>query len=135
MKVTLNLDTPEHHPTSGMPRAVRDLWYGRRGDSLTDLIDAQGCPNSGCEHKFHFSAERGEVVAWLDLFEETYPNTAPEVAILKRQIKRAVVYNEGVDSNGNVKVTLKKITRQVPFNGEMIERPWFWTEDWEKENA
>lgn len=128
MQVMLNLDTPEHHPTSGMPKAIRELWYSRRGEGLLGLVNAHGCPNSGCQHKFHFTAPRADTVAWLDLFLEQYPNCEPEVMVLKKAIRNAFVQGKGLNSNGNLHLVLNRIPRQVPIKGVLIQRPWFWIE-------
>lgn len=131
MQVTLNLDTPEHHPTSAMPRAIRELWYQPRREGLLALISSYGCPHTGGQHKFHFTAERADVVAWLDLFQEAFPNTAPEIMVLKRRIHLAVVHGTNTNSSGDLRLELKAIERQFGYNGEVITRPWFWTPEWE----
>ncbi|AEV89655.1 hypothetical protein OBP_218 [Pseudomonas phage OBP] len=132
MNVTLYLDTPEHHPTSKMPRAIRELWYSNRREGLLSLVEGYGCPHSGCEHRFHFTAPRADVVAWLDLFVEEFPDCSPEVAILKSKIRIGFVQGIGVDSRGNMRLVLKTIQRQVGYNGELLSRPWFWTPEWEE---
>lgn len=126
MQVYLNLDVPEHHATSHMPRAIRDLYYGAKNDDLLSLIKSYGCPHSGGQHKLHFTDERKNVVAWLDLFLERFPNTEPEIKQLKKFIHNAFVYKTGCNSDGDLRLELKCLTRQHGYNGKIIMRPWFW---------
>lgn len=135
MQVTIDLSAPEHHPKSKLPKALRDMWYSRvKGEGLLSLIEAYGCPNTGGEHTFRFTADRADSVAWLDLFQETYPDTAPEIMIIKKHIHAAFVRGAGLNSRGNLQVKLKAITQQFGYNGEIVTRPWFWTEAWEEVN-
>lgn len=133
MQVYLNLDVPEHHERSAMPRAIRELYYSHRNDGLLNLIKSYGCPHSGGQHKLHFTAERADVVAWLDLFLETFPGTKPEVDMLKKRIHNAFVYKTGCNSEGNLRLELASQVRQHGYLGEIIMRPWFWTSEWEEE--
>lgn len=132
MQVYLNLDVPEHHGSSAMPRAIRDLYYSYRNDGLLNLIKSYGCPHSGGQHKLHFTGERKDVVAWLDLFLETFPQTKPEVDAIKKRIHNAFVYKTGCNSEGDLRLELKAMLRQHGYNGEIILRPWFWTSEWEE---
>lgn len=130
MKVLVDLSSPEQHPTSWMPKAMRALWY--RNNGLLDLINPRGCPNNGCEHTFHFSAERADVVAWLDLFVEEYPLTLPDIRVVKERIHKAFVYGTDCRPDGSFSIKLKSIKREVEYNGETLTRPWFWAEFWEE---
>lgn len=133
MQVTVDLSSPEQHPTSAMPKAMRQLWY--RNDGLLKLIEAYGCPNSGCEHTLRFTADRADVIAWLDLFVETYPETYPDIHMVKERIRLAFVQGNGCRPDGSFMIKLKDITRQVGYNGEIITRRWFWAPFWEETNA
>lgn len=126
MEVFLNLDVPEHHHSSAMPRAIRELYYAHRNDGLLSLVNSYGCPHSGGQHKFRFNGERKDVVAWLDLFLDQFPQTKPEIDAIKKRIHNAFVYKTGCDSKGNLHLDLKTLTRQHGYNGEIILRPWFW---------
>lgn len=133
MKVTLDLSAPCHHAFSKMPKALHNLWYGRgTADDLLSLIPAYGCPHTGGEHTFRFTADRADAVAWLDLFQEVNPEIEPEIMMIKRRIRLAVVQGAGVNSQGDLKIVLKEITKQIGHNGELIHRPWFWTPAWEE---
>lgn len=133
MKVLVNLSSPEQHPTSWMPKAMRELWY--RNNGLLDLIEPHGCPNNGCEHTFYFSGERADVVAWLDLFVDAYPLVLPDIHVIKERIHKAFVYGTDCAVNGNFKIKLKSIMREVEYNGETLTRPWFWAPFWEESNV
>jgi hypothetical protein len=130
MKVHLNLTSPEQHYKSAMPKALRDLHYGRSG--LISLIDHTGCPNNGGQHTLTVSGERQEVVAWLDLFLEQYPETKPEVDILKRNIRREFINSPLTNS---LKITLSKFMQQHSYEGTLVSKPWFWAQHWEEKTA
>ncbi|UQT02741.1 hypothetical protein YUBABA_00900 [Serratia phage vB_SmaM-Yubaba] len=132
MKVTVDMSAPEQHPTSLMPKALRAFWYFKEGSELRKLINYTGCPNTGCQHTLRIWGERTDVIAWLDLFQETYPDTAPEILIIKNKIRMGVVHNKGVKEDGSIFVDLKAVTRQVGYNGEILTRPYFWAPFWEE---
>lgn len=135
MKVIVDLSAPEQHPKSAMPKILRQFWYSDgKSKDLRSLIDYGGCPNTGCWHKFWIKGDRADVVAWLDLFQDMYPDSAPEIMIVKKNIHTAFVHGKGVNQAGNLNITLSTITRQLPYKGELINRPWFWTESWEEEH-
>lgn len=133
MQVTIDLSAPCHHATSKMPKALHALWYGRgNSDDLLGLISAHGCPHTGGEHTFRFTADRADAVAWLDLFKEHYPDVEPEIMMIKRKIHLAFVQGHGLNSRGDLKVVLKELTKQVGHNGKLLQRGWFWTPEWEE---
>lgn len=133
MKVTLDLSAPCHHPVSKMPKALHNLWYGRNtSDDLLSLISAYGCPHTGGEHTFRFTADRADAVAWLDLFQEANPEIEPEIMIIKRKIHAGFVQGTGLNHHGDLKIVLKEIMKQVGYNGELVQRSWFWTPAWEE---
>lgn len=124
-KLRVILDTPEHHETSGMPKAVRHLWYNN--SSLANMIAHNGCPNTGGQHKLHVEGEAHEVIAWLDLFVEAYPATMPEIMMVKKEIRAKRMDAMGSEGNGTIVVNLNKIQRMFSENGEVVSKPWFWT--------
>ncbi|QGH72035.1 hypothetical protein N1M2_172 [Klebsiella phage N1M2] len=132
MKVTVDLTAPESHPTSKLPKALREFWYFKDGEELRRLIDYTGCPNTGCQHALRVWGERADVTAWLDLFQETYPETEPEIMLIKSKIRLAFVHGTGLNKLGGLTVDLKTITRQVGYNGEILTRPYFWAPFWEE---
>lgn len=127
-KVRVILNSPEQHPVSGMPKALRHVLYSN--DPLLELIEWNGCPNSGCSHNLSIVGEAHDVNAWLDVFAETYPTTMPEILMIKKRIRE-----ERLDSMGeevsSITVELRKIKRFQEVNGGIVERPWFWTPEWE----
>lgn len=126
-KVILNLTAPEHHESSKFPGALRHLLYSN--DALLELVEWNGCPNSGCEHNLTVQGNRDDIIGWLDLFVGTYPATMPEILMVKREM-RSQQLNSEVDT---IRVTLKKIKKVVTIKGEIADRPWFWTPSWEEE--
>lgn len=128
MHVTVNLSAPIHHERSGMSKALHNLYYGR--DTLLSMITHNGYPHHGGEHALTISGGRVDVVAWLELFGEQYPDCAPEVAILKHRIRTHFVQNP---TDPRFRLELRKIERQLPYNGELVMKPWFWTPAWEEE--
>lgn len=126
MNVIVELTSPEHHASSAMPAALRDLYYHH--DGLTRMIKHYGCPNTGGQHTCTISGERADVVAWLDLFLEEHPKTKPEIDIIKRTIRREFV-NSPLTNRLHVK--LGRFNRQHAHNGSLISRPWFWHESHE----
>lgn len=123
MEVTLELTAPEQHKTSHMPYALRQLHY--HNDELSRIINMQGCPNTGGRHTCTVRGERADVVAWLDLFLEEYPDTKPEIDIIKRTIRREFINSP---LTHNLKIKLSDLTRQHVYKGQFISRPWFWHE-------
>lgn len=132
MDFRIEMSSPEHHPRSGMPKALRDLFYGQGRDGILSLIRSNGCPHNGGQHTLTIWGERADVTAWLDLFGEQFPEAGKEVAILKANIRKEFVHHS--NNAGIHVVSLAKITQQHPYKGELISRPWFWTEAWEEEN-
>lgn len=121
MKVTVVLSAPEHHKTSHMPFALRQMYYG--GDTLTRLIDMSGYPNNGGQHTCTISGDRADVVAWLDLFLEEYPDAKPEIDIIKRAIRREFINSP---LTHRLRINLSDFTRQHVYKGQFISRKWFW---------
>lgn len=121
----LILTSPEQHPSSKMPAALRHLLYSN--DELLSLIDFSGCPNSGCEHTLSISGERRDILGWLDLFVDAYPGVRDEAQAIKKAI-RAKFLN---DPDCNFSIKLKDIQRGVLLEGKIVRRPWFWTPEWE----
>lgn len=131
MEITVELTAPEQHPTSAMPKALRTFWYSSGGDDLRKLINYSGCPNTGCQHTLRIWGKRVDVLAWLDLFEESYPGVEKEIAMVKREIHKSFVQT-GAGSTKPARIKLANITRQVGYNGELITRRWFWAPFWEE---
>lgn len=121
MEVTLNLSAPEHHDTSHMPRALRNLFYYK--DDLCRAIDLYGRPNTGGQHRCTVVGKRADVVAWLDLFLEEFPDTKPEIDTVKRHIRQSFIRNP---DGKTLHVTLADFTRQHVYQGGFISAPWFW---------
>lgn len=121
MEVTVILTVPGHHKTSHMPHAIRQLHYGN--DNLSGLISMSGYPNNGGQHTCTIWGKRPDVVAWLDLFLEEYPDTKPEIDIIKRTIRREFINSP---STRRLKVDLREFTRQHVYKGQFISRKWFW---------
>lgn len=123
MKVRVVLSSPEQHPISAMPKALRNILYFN--DDLLSLIDWNGCPNSGCEHKLAVSGERRDVIGWLDLFLEAYPDTKPEIHAIKLMIKQKFIN----DPDRQITVTLRNLNKFHDSDNGIVEKHWFWTKD------
>lgn len=123
MEVILNLSTPEHHKTSHMPYAIRQMYYGN--DMLSRLITMNGYPNNGGQHTCTISGDRADVVAWLDLFLEEYPDAKPEIDIVKRTIRREFINSPLTHC---LRIKLSDFTRQHVYKGQFVSRKWFWHE-------
>lgn len=121
MEVTVVLSVPEHHKTSHMPYAIRQMHYGN--DNLSGMISMSGYPNNGGQHTCTIWGDRADVVAWLDLFLEEYPDTKPEIDIIKRTIRREFINSP---LTHRLKVDLREFTRQHVYKGQFISRKWFW---------
>jgi hypothetical protein len=128
MKVTVVLSAPEHHKTSHMPYALRRMYFGQ--DGLSRLIDMSGYPNNGGQHTCTISGERTDIIAWLDLFLEEYPDTKPEIDTLKKHIRHEFIKSP----SGHCRIVLADFTRQHVHNGKFISRRWFWHEGCEPEH-
>ena len=128
MRVRLDLTSPEHHDNSAMPKVLREMLYGDH--PLLEMIEWTGCPNTGCEHKLIVSGERSEVVAWLDLLKESFPQISEEMNPIKRKIHLEFIKNP----SSTLRVSLKEQTRLVNIEGDVVSKPWFWTKEWEKWN-
>lgn len=126
MQVYLDLTCPEHHHGSNFPKAIRNLIYTYRNDGLLSLAPNSYCsPNSGGQHRLTMSGKRADIIAWLDLFSETFgKDVGPEVAIIKHRIRTYFIQNSTAPS---YHLKLKEIERQIPVHGELKMRPWFWT--------
>lgn len=125
MKVFLDLTCPEHHASSGFPRAIRQLIYMQEHDELLSMAPSRYCsPHSGGQHRLTIQGKRADVVAWLDLFSETFGKAvAPEVAIMKHRIRTFFIQNTTAVSYD---LKLRNIERQIPVNGVLEMKPWFW---------
>lgn len=130
MKVIVKLDSPQTHERSHMGSVLNKMLYGR--DDLLGMINYTGCPHNGGQHTLTVRGERCDVVAWLDLFQEAYPDIAPETMIIKSRIRTEFLRNVK-DEDHVIRIDLNKIERQLPHNGELVSRPWFWTPKWEEE--
>lgn len=130
MNFRIDLSSPEHHERSGMPKALRDMYYGN--DTIRTLIKSAGSPHNGGQHTLTIWGERREVIAWLDLFNEEYNNVQQEIAIIKNEIRKAFVRQP--DALGLQVIVLREIKRQLPYNGTLESRPWFWSPSWEEDN-
>lgn len=128
MKVTVALTAPEHHKTSHMPTALRQMYYQSGYDELCSLIDMTGYPHNGGSHSCAISGERADVVGWLDLFLEAFPDTKPEIDIIKRTIRREFVNSP---LTHHLRIDLSDFTRQHVYKGQFISRKWFWHEECE----
>lgn len=125
MEVTLDLTCPEHHYSSKFPKAMRELIYRQEHDDLFSMIPNRQCsPHSGGQHRLTMRGKRADVVAWLDMFSETFgKDVGPEVAILKHRIRTYFIQNT---DKATYSLKLKDIERQIPVHGELKMRPWFW---------
>lgn len=124
--IYIDLSAPESHATSAMPKALRDIYYsGKRGDTLLGLIESTGYPLRGGTHALKVFGKRPDVVAWLDLFLEHYPDTKPEIDIIKKEIRKIFIHEP---DRRLVQIKLSQFTRQHGYNGQLITRKWFWTE-------
>ena len=125
MHVYLSLTCPEHHETSKFPNAIRQLIYRQEHDDLFTLAPGRYCsPHSGGQHRLTIHGKRADVVAWLDMFSETFgKDVGPEVAILKHRIRTYFIQNA---DKPTYDIKLSEIERQVPVNGELQMKPWFW---------
>lgn len=132
MKVYVDLTSPEQHDTSAMPKTLRRVLYGNPG--LLRLIDNTGCPNTGCEHKLSIKGESSDVIAWLDLLADEYPDVTPEVLTIKGKINIGITEGK-VGNNGYLTIKLRQITRHHRVGNELVIRPWFWTPSWEEPDA
>lgn len=121
MEVVLDLSVPEHHKTSHMPYAMRQMYYGN--GMLSRLISMHGYPNNGGQHTCTINGDRADVVAWLDLFLEEYPDTKPEIDIIKRTIRREFINSPLTHC---LRIKLADFTRQHVYKGQFISRKWFW---------
>lgn len=121
MKVTVVLTSPEQHPISQMPDALWSVWYFNR--KLLDLIEATGCPNTGCQHTLTVKGLGKDVVSWLDLFLEHYPTTLPEISAIKETIKKGIEERPDIK---HLRVVLSQLTRDHDQNGININAPWFY---------
>lgn len=130
MKVIVKLDSPQTHERSHMGTVLNKILYSR--DDLLSMINYTGCPHNGGQHTLTVRGDRGDVVAWLDLFQEAYPDIAPEAMIIKSRIRTEFLRNVK-DEDHVIRIDLNKIERQLPHNGELVSRPWFWTPKWEEE--
>ena len=124
--VYVDLSAPESHASSAMPKALRDLYYsGKRGDTLLSLIESTGYPHNGGSHTLKVFGKRYDVVAWLDLFLDQYPDTKPEIDIIKKTIRTRFLH----EPDGRLfQIKLGSFTRQFGYKGEIITRKWFWWE-------
>lgn len=125
MEVTLDLTCPEHHHSSRFPNCIRELIYRQQHDDLFSLIPNRHCsPHSGGRHHLTMRGKRADVVAWLDMFSETFgKDVGPEVAILKHRIRTQFLHHP-TDKSYHLK--LAKIVRQTSVHGELKLRSWFW---------
>lgn len=126
MNVIVELTAPCHYSTSAMPKVLHDLYYHR--DGLLSMINHHGCPHNGGQHTCTVSGERADVVAWLDLFLEQYPEVQPEIDVIKRTIRREFI-NSPLTTRLHIK--LGRFNRQHAHKGSLISRPWFWHESHE----
>lgn len=124
MNVMVVLTSPERHSTSQMPKVLREMLYGDH--PLLEMIEWTGCPNNGCEHSLTVNGKRSDVVAWLDLLRETFPQVSEEVYAIKRVIHLGFVQ----DPSGSMRIHLKKLTRVFTYEDRKLTRPWFWTPSW-----
>lgn len=121
MDVTVVLTVPEHHKTSHIPHAICHMHY--YNDTLPHLINMHGCPHHGGQHTCTINGKRADVTAWLDLFLEEYPNTKPEIDIIKLTIRREFINSP---LTHRLKINLSEFTRQHVYKGQSISRKWFW---------
>lgn len=124
--VYIQLSSPQQHPTSAMPKALHDLYYGGEVENdLLRLIQFTGYPHNGGSHTFTVFGERYDAVAWLDLFLERFPETKPEIEIIKKEIRKVFLHEP---SKRILYIKLSEFKRQHGYNGQLITRKWFWTE-------
>lgn len=124
--VYVELSAPQQHATSAMPKALHDLYYGGKvGDELLKLIQFNGYPHHGGSHALTIIGERYDTVAWLDLFLEHYPETKPEIDVIKKEIRKIFLRDP---SKSRVFIKLQDFTRQHGYKGDLITRRWFWHE-------
>lgn len=125
MKVFLDLTCPEHHHSSQFPLVMRNLIYRQEHDELLSLAPNRYCsPHSGGQHRLSMSGERADIVAWLDLLNDTFGKViGPEIAILKHRIRTYFIQNTTAPS---YHIKLKDIERQVPVDGKLQMKKWFW---------
>lgn len=131
MKVTVVLTSPIYHHHSAMPKALHDLYYlGNDSGSLLKMgLETSGSPHHGGEHTLSVWGQHDDVLAWLDLFKEQYPDTELEIAILKNRIETYLKHHPQATT---FRIVLKDIIRQYSYKGDIIARAWYWNPEWEK---
>ena len=123
MRVICNLSCPHEHPTSAIPAALNDIHSKNDPEGLLKLLDAGNLVNSVDGFVCIMGSERADVVAWLDLLQDFYPDIEPEVKTLKRHIRSEFIRSPLTNTFG---VRLKDINRQHGYDGKLIQRGWFW---------
>lgn len=84
-KVRVDLTSTEH---TDLGRGLCQMWYHTK---LHEVIeDITGCPHHGGEHSCHIHAPVEEVLAWLDLFEETMKKKYYELEVVREKLKTNV---------------------------------------------
>lgn len=121
VKIVVDLTSPEHSQNSKMGEALHSLFYHSKNEDLLDTIDHVGCPNSGGSHNLVISGSRPDVMTWLELFLEQFPDIEPEIKEIRRLIMK-----ESLGAFNFYKVNLKDIKREFKHKGKTISRPWFW---------
>ena len=63
-------------------RTLFDFWY--RNQSLQDLAPGlTGCPHNGGEHTCSITGEYDDLIAFLELYVDAYPEIAREIGLLR----------------------------------------------------
>lgn len=70
---------------SDMGRVLSRLLYGNQ--ELLDLIPGwSGCPHDGGTHKLTIKGDRQDILAWLELLIEAYPDSPSRLSWLYQDI-------------------------------------------------
>lgn len=127
-KIIVDLTSPEHSQASAMGKVLNKLFYSSKHEDLLNLIDNVGSPHSGGQHHLTIKGSRPDVMSWLSIFLETFPEVEPEIKEIQRLIMK-----ESLKALFHYKVELSEIQREFKYKGRLLNRPWFWTHAQEDE--
>ncbi|QDH47168.1 hypothetical protein PQC06_gp093 [Aeromonas phage LAh10] len=127
--VQVRLDAPQDSRTGYM---LNNMLYSNT--DLTELApDFRGCPHNGGEHTCTVTGTRQEVITWLDLVVEEYPDWEYAATKIKGHIRKEFLGAEW-RKYGRINIHLKKMECLKLERGQDRPdvKPWFKGE-WENE--